>query len=104
MNTISSQLSALLSQFDETFRNLSQKSEGKGALSKENMINDVRALKALLSGVQNKAPETGGAQAQAGLWGTRPSVACRYPQEHSGVHMCDAQACAWHACTMIGDQ
>lgn len=60
-----SQLSALLSQFDETFRNLSQKSEGKGALSRENMINDVRALKALLSGVQNKAPEAGGAQAQA---------------------------------------
>ncbi len=60
-----SQLAALLSQFDETFRNLSQKSEGKGVLSRENMLNDVRALKALLSGIQNKAPSSGSAEAQA---------------------------------------
>lgn len=60
-----SQLAALLSQFDETFRNLSQKASGKGAISRENMLNDVRALKALLSGVQDKAPSSGSAEAQA---------------------------------------
>lgn len=59
------QLSALLSQFDETFRNLGQKASGKEAISRESMINDVRALKALLSGVQNKAPTSGSAEAQA---------------------------------------
>jgi hypothetical protein len=60
-----SQLAALLSQFDETFRTLSQKSSGKGAINRESMLNDVRALKALLSGVQNKAPTSGKAEAQA---------------------------------------
>lgn len=60
-----SQLGALLSQFDETFRGLSEKASGKGSISQENFINDVRALKALLSGVQNKAPTSGSAEAQS---------------------------------------
>ncbi|MFH1576498.1 MAG: hypothetical protein ABID35_03055 [Candidatus Margulisiibacteriota bacterium] len=61
-----SQLSALLSQFDETFRSLSQKANsGKAGASREMMMNDVRALKALLSGIQTKAPASGGAEAQA---------------------------------------
>lgn len=61
------QLTALLSQFDETFRKLSQKSSGKSPLgiNRENVVNDVRALKALLQGVQNKAPASDSAPAQA---------------------------------------
>ncbi|MBN2058456.1 MAG: hypothetical protein JW782_06655 [Candidatus Saganbacteria bacterium] len=61
-----SQLSALLSQFDETFRNLSQKAaSGKGGVTREAMMNDVRALKALLSGVQGKTPPQGSPETQA---------------------------------------
>jgi hypothetical protein len=59
-----SQLGALLSQFDETFRKLSQKSGEKGINQKE-VINNVRALKALLQGVQDKAPNADTAEAQA---------------------------------------
>ncbi|MFC1540517.1 hypothetical protein ACFL4J_00600 [Candidatus Margulisiibacteriota bacterium] len=60
-----SQLAALLSQFDETFRNLAEKGAGKTNVSRQNMMNDARALKALLAGVQNKAPASGGAKGQA---------------------------------------
>lgn len=60
-----SQLSALLSQFDETFRSLGGKASGKEAANRQNMLNDVRALKALLSGVQDKAPSSGSAEAHA---------------------------------------
>lgn len=63
--TLVSQLGALLSQFDETFRKLGQKASGKNSISRETMINDVRALKALLSGIQNKAPTSGSTEAQA---------------------------------------
>lgn len=59
------QLGALLSQLDETLKNFSEKATGKGGLSREVLMNDARALKALLSGVQNKAPNQGGAEAQA---------------------------------------
>jgi hypothetical protein len=59
------QLGALLSQFDETFRNLSQKASGQSNISRENFINDVRAMKALLQGVQEKAPTPDSAEAQA---------------------------------------
>jgi hypothetical protein len=58
------QLGALLSQFDETFRGLSDKFSGKNPVSRENMINDVRALKALLQGLQDKAPASDSAEAQ----------------------------------------
>lgn len=63
--TLVAQLSALLSQFDETFRSLSGKASGKEAVSRDTFLNDVRALKALLSGVQNKAPNSGKPEAQA---------------------------------------
>ena len=58
------QLGALLSQFEEAFRSLEQKSAGKNPINRQNVINDVRALKALLQGVQNKAPASATAQAQ----------------------------------------
>jgi hypothetical protein len=59
------QLGAVLAQFDETFKNMTDKAAGKSSISRENVINDVRALKALLQGVQNKTPtsDTAGAQA-----------------------------------------
>ena len=59
-----SQLGALLSQFDETFQGLSDKFSGKNPVNRENMINDVRALKALLQGLQDKAPASNSAEAQ----------------------------------------
>lgn len=59
-----SQVGALLSQFDETFRNLSQKFSANNPISRENVINDVRALKALLQGIQEKAPTSDSAEAQ----------------------------------------
>ncbi len=49
------QLGALLSQVDETFKNISE-SSGKGkTVSQQNLFNDVRALKALIQGLQGKA-------------------------------------------------
>jgi hypothetical protein len=60
-----SQLNALLAQFDDNFRNLSEKIAGKSAISQEAMINDVRALKALLKGVKDKAPAKESAEAKA---------------------------------------
>jgi len=64
-SSLVAQLGALLSQYDETFKNLSEKAAGKGGITREAMMNDARALKALLSGVQGKAPNQGGAEAQA---------------------------------------
>ncbi|NQT30079.1 MAG: hypothetical protein HQ596_05875 [Candidatus Saganbacteria bacterium] len=60
-----SQLGALLSQLDETFKSLTKRSFEKSAISRENLLTDVRALKALLSGVQNKTPNANSAAAQA---------------------------------------
>jgi hypothetical protein len=61
-----SSLSALLSQFEETFRSFSDKaSGGKGGISREAMMNDVRALKSLLSGVQDKTPSSDSKEAHA---------------------------------------
>ncbi|MDD4179690.1 MAG: hypothetical protein PHH14_06575, partial [Candidatus Margulisbacteria bacterium] len=59
-----SQLTALLSQFDETFQTISGDSSSK-VFNQLNTLNDVRALKALLQGLQQKAPASGGAEAQA---------------------------------------
>jgi hypothetical protein len=59
-----SQLGAVLAQFDETFKNLSEKSQGKNNVNREMMLNDARALKALLSGVKQKAAGAGGEQAK----------------------------------------
>jgi len=48
--TLINQLSALLTQFDENFQALTQKFSGKKNISREQVINDVRALKALMQG------------------------------------------------------
>ncbi|MFH1386074.1 MAG: hypothetical protein ABIH50_00195 [bacterium] len=50
-----SQLSAILAQFDSTFQSITEKGATK-AFNRGNTINDVRALKALLQGLQQKAP------------------------------------------------
>ena len=47
-----SQLTALLSQFDETFQSLSEKFTGKSTVNRGNILNDVRALKALLQAIR----------------------------------------------------
>jgi len=60
-----SQLTALLSQFDETFQSLSDKFTGKSTVNRGNILNDVRALKALLQGLQEKAPASDSPEAQA---------------------------------------
>ncbi|MFH1541855.1 MAG: hypothetical protein ABIE84_02050 [bacterium] len=59
------QLGSLLSQFEENFKTLTQMSSEKSALNRQNMISDVRALKSLLQGVQQKAPNTDTAESQA---------------------------------------
>jgi hypothetical protein len=59
-----SQLNGLLSQFDENFQAISKKMFNKSPIGKEKMINDVRALKALLKGIQQKAPTKGSAESQ----------------------------------------
>ena len=58
------QLNALLSQFDETLKNIFKNSADKGVV-RQNILNDVRALKALLAGVQEKTPEAETKEAQA---------------------------------------
>ncbi|MBI5399143.1 hypothetical protein HZB07_00805 [Candidatus Saganbacteria bacterium] len=61
-----SQLGTLLSQFDESFRNLSEKATGnKATVTRQTTLNDARALKALLAGVQDKAPASNSKEAQA---------------------------------------
>lgn len=58
------QLSALLTQFDENFQALTQKFSGNKNISREQVINDVRALKALMQGLQEKAPTANTGEAQ----------------------------------------
>jgi len=62
--TFISQLAALLSQFDENFKSLSDKFTGKSTVNRGNILNDVRALKALLQGLQEKAPASDSPEAQ----------------------------------------
>jgi len=65
-STLISQLAALLSQFDETFETISNKFATKGEVfNRGGALNDVRALKALLQGVQNQTPSSDSAEAQA---------------------------------------
>jgi hypothetical protein len=61
--TLINQLSALLTQFDENFQALTQKFSGKKNISREQVINDVRALKALMQGLQQKAPTANSGEA-----------------------------------------
>lgn len=58
------QLGALISQFDEMLQNITSKFTGKDAISHESMLNDVRALKALLQGVQDKAKQSKSSEAK----------------------------------------
>ncbi len=62
-STLLAQIAAMLSQFDELLKGLPGNykfSEGNG-IDREGLINDVRSLKALLQGLQEKAPvERGG--------------------------------------------
>jgi hypothetical protein len=64
--TLVSQLTALLAQFDETFQGVMNKFSGKGEIfNRLNTLNDVRAMKALLQGLQEKAPASDSPEAQA---------------------------------------
>lgn len=61
-----SKLTALLSQIDESFQNVSNKLNQKGQIfNRLNTLNDVRALKALMQGLQQKTPASDSPQAQA---------------------------------------
>lgn len=61
--TLVSQLSALLGQFDEVLRNFKFSSDGTPIRAE--MLNNARALQALLLGVQQKAPASDSAESQA---------------------------------------
>jgi len=60
------QISAMLAQFDDLLRDLpgNYKFSGKGNVGRDSLINDVRALKALLEGVQDKTSVQGGGQSE----------------------------------------
>lgn len=66
-STLVAQLASIIAQFDETFQTISEKSlsGGKKIFNQANTINDVRALKALLQGIQQKSASAGGAEAKA---------------------------------------
>ena len=61
------QLTALLAQFEETFKNLPGKYTftGDNSVGRSILLNDARALKALLQGVQQKAPMSEKPEAEA---------------------------------------
>ncbi|MDD5594159.1 MAG: hypothetical protein PHG97_05425 [Candidatus Margulisbacteria bacterium] len=64
--TLIAQLTALLGSFDSTLESITNKFASKGkAFSRGEAVNDMRALKALLQGLQNKAPSSDSAPAQA---------------------------------------
>jgi hypothetical protein len=61
-----SQLGTILAQFDESFRSLSDKaSGGKTSATQQTALNDLRSLKALLAGVQDKAKSSENKEGQA---------------------------------------
>ncbi len=57
-SSLISQIAAMLSQFDDLLKGLpgSYKFSEKGKINRDSLVNDVRALKALLEGIQEKAP------------------------------------------------
>jgi hypothetical protein len=63
--TLLSQLSALLSQFDETLKTLNEKYQfsGDASLTSSNLTETVRGLKALLEGAQQQAAVSDSAEA-----------------------------------------
>lgn len=61
-----SQLSAILTQMDENLQNIANRFSTKGEIfNRLNAINDIRALKAMLQGVQEKAPASDSPEAKA---------------------------------------
>lgn len=60
--TLVGQLGALLSQFDKAFADMNGKSKISG--NNSGLLNDVRSLKALLSGIQEKTATSDSAEAQ----------------------------------------
>lgn len=65
-STLISQIGAMLAQFDELLKGLpgNYKFSEKGGVSRDGLINDVRALKALLEGTQEKTSEKGGGESE----------------------------------------
>jgi hypothetical protein len=60
------QLTALLASFDSTLESMTSKFANKGtAFNRGQAVNDMRALKALLQGLQTKAPASDSKEAQA---------------------------------------
>jgi hypothetical protein len=60
------QMTSMLAAFDSTLEDMTSRFASKGkAFSRGEAVNDLRALKALLQGVQNKAPASDSAPAQA---------------------------------------
>lgn len=60
------QMTAMLAAFDSTLEDLTSQFATKGkAFSRHQAVNDLRALKSLLQGIQNKAPSSDSAPAQA---------------------------------------
>ncbi|MFA5839390.1 MAG: hypothetical protein WC890_01885 [Candidatus Margulisiibacteriota bacterium] len=62
--TLIAQLNGLLAQFDSNLKNLTEKFSGDKISDRQNLVNDVRALKSLLQGVQEKSPNANSAEAQ----------------------------------------
>jgi len=65
-SSILGQISAMLTQFDELLKGLPGKFKftGDGSLSREGLMSDIRALKALLEGIQNQAPVQEGGESE----------------------------------------
>lgn len=60
------QLTAIMSQFNDSFKEILNKFSANGtAFMRGQTVNDVRALKALLQGIQTKAPASDSPEAQA---------------------------------------
>lgn len=59
------QLTTLLSSLDESFKSILAKSNQGSPISRANMMSDIRALKSLIQGLQDKAPNNSEPQAQA---------------------------------------
>lgn len=59
------QMTAIVAQFDETLKTQAKNTAINSAAGRQTMINDVRTLKALLQGLQQKAPNADSAEAQA---------------------------------------
>jgi hypothetical protein len=65
-SSLIAQMTSMLAAFDSTLEDMTSNFATKGkTFNRSEAVNDLRALKALLQGVQNKTTTSGGAQAQA---------------------------------------